>query len=143
MQRRHAVNRAAGEWQRFAPIQFIDRTDAPGLEQSGESGRNDELAWSTISQPSQSDEIQMIVMIVADEHYIDARKILPAHARWAPAERADCGKRTCPLRPDRIRQNIDSTLLEQERGMVDQRNPQLIAFHRRRWFRRLDVRNEA
>src|SRR5437867_12406505 len=98
---------------------------------------------STISQSSQGGEIQMIVMIVAEKRYIDAGKILPPHARWAPAARADRGKRTCPRRLDRIGQNVDSALLEQQRGMVDQRNLQLIAFHARRRFRWLYIRNEA
>lgn len=85
----------------------------------------------------------MIVVIVAEEHYIDAGKILPLHTRWAPAARANPGKRTCTIRPDRIRQNVDSALLEQQRGMVDQRNPQLIPLHISGRFRWLNVRNEA
>src|SRR5258708_2677553 len=85
----------------------------------------------------------MIVVIVAEKHQMDGGKILPAHARHAAAARADGGKRTCPLGPDRIGQNIDSALLEQKRGMVDQRNRELIAIHGRRRFGWLDVRNEA
>ena len=34
-------------------------------------------------------------------------------------------------------------MLEQQRGMVDQRDPELIAFHARWRFRWLDVRNES
>lgn len=43
MQCRHAVNGASGERKRFAPIQFMDRTDAPGSEQPGDSDRNNKL----------------------------------------------------------------------------------------------------
>ena len=143
MQRRHVVNGASGERQRFAPIQLMNRTDAAGSEQAGDSGRNDELALSTIGQPAQSEEIQMIVVIVADKHYIDTGKILPPYARQAPAARAHPGKRTRPRRPDRIGQNVASALLEQQCGMIDQCNPQLIAFHCRRRLAWLNVRNEA
>ena len=101
-----------------------------GSEQPGDSGRNNKLTLFTIVQPSQGVEIQVIVMIVAEQHYIDAGKILPMYARWAPAARTDPGERTCPRRPDRIGQDVDSALLQQHRGMVDQRNPQLVAFHR-------------
>ena len=62
---------------------------------------------------------------------------------YPSATRTDPGERTCPLRPDRIRQNVRAALLEQHRGMVDQRDPQLIAVHARRRFRWLDVRNET
>ena len=88
-------------------------------------------------------KIQMIVVIVAEEHDIDAGKILPPHARLPAAARTDPGERTGPLRPDRIGQNVGAALLKQHRGMVDQRDPQLIAFHARRRFRWLDVRNET
>ena len=94
-------------------------------------GRNDELGLSAIRQPAQRGQIQMIVVIVAEEHGIDAGKILPPHSRLPAAARTDRGERTGPLRPDRIGQNVDAALLEQQRGMVDQRNPQLIAFHAR------------
>ena len=82
-----------------------------------------------IRQPAQGCEIQMIVVIVADQHDVDAGKILPLHARRPAAAWADPGKRTRPPRPDRIGQDVDAALLEQQRGMVDHRHPQLIAFH--------------
>src|SRR2546422_8869726 len=104
MQRRNAVNGGSGEWQRFAPIQFVDGADAPGSQQPGYPGRNDELGFSKIRQPAQGGKIQMIVVIVAEEHGIDAGKILPPHSRLSAAARTDRGERTCPLRPDRIRQ---------------------------------------
>src|SRR5580658_9633742 len=85
----------------------------------------------------------MVVMIVAQEHGIDAGKILPPYA-WEPsAARTDPGERTCPLRPDRIRQNVGVGLLEQHGGMVDQRDAQLIAVHPRRGFRLLYIRYES
>ena len=59
------------------------------------------------------------------------------------AARTDPGERTGPLRPDRIGQNVGAALLQQHGGMVDQRNAQLVAFHARRRFRLLDVRNES
>src|SRR5580704_3280716 len=65
------------------------------------------------------------------------------HSRLPVAARTDRGERTGPLRPDRIGQNMGVALLEQQRGMVDQRNPQLIACHAGWRLRRLYVRNET
>ena len=50
------------------PIQFVDRSDALRSEQAGESYRNNELTGSTISQLSQGEQIQMIVVIVGEKH---------------------------------------------------------------------------
>ena len=54
--------------QRIAPIQFVDGTDAMGSQQTGNAGGNDELGLPPIRQPAQGGEIQMIVVIVAEEH---------------------------------------------------------------------------
>ena len=85
----------------------------------------------------------MIVMIMAQEDRINSGKVLPPHA-WLPAAaRTNHGERTCPLRPDRIGQNVGAALLEQHGGVVDQRNLQLVCFYAERRFRLHDVRNET
>ena len=143
MHRRHAVYRGSGDGQGIAPIQFADGTDSLGAQQPGYAERNNELGLPAIRQPSQSGKIQMIVVIVAEEHNIDAGKVLPSHARLAAAARTNPGKRTGPLRPDRIGQNVDAALLKQQRGVVDERYAQLMTFDARGRFRWLNVRNEA
>ena len=112
MQGRYAVNRGLPEWQRFAPIQLVDRAYTLGSQPSGYAGRNDELRLATIRQPAQSGQIQVIVVIVAEEYGIDAGKILPPHTRLPAAARTDGGERTCPLGPNRISQNVKVALLE-------------------------------
>ena len=143
MHGRYAVNRGLPEWQRFAPIQLVDRAYTLGSQPSGHAGRNDELRLATIRQPAQSGQIQVIVVIVAEEYGIDAEKILPPHARLPVAARTDGGERTGPLGPDGIGQNVEVVLLEQHGGMVDQRNPQMSAFHARRRLGWLHVGNET
>jgi hypothetical protein len=59
------------------------------LEQAGHSGRRHELGLPAISQTPQSDKIQMIVVIVAEEHNVDARKMLPIDTWRAAAARTD------------------------------------------------------
>ena len=94
-------------------------------------------------QPAQGGKIQMIVVIVADQHRIDAGKILPPHPRLPASAGTDPGEWTGPLRPDRVSQDVGITMLEQYRRVVDQGHPQIIAFHARRRFRLLYVRNET
>jgi hypothetical protein len=55
------------------------------------------LGTTALRQKAQGREIQMIIVIVAEEHGIDAGKILEPHAWHPAAARTDPGKRTCPL----------------------------------------------
>ena len=41
---------------------------------------NDELGLPALRQPAQGGKIQMVVVIVAEEHRVDPGKILPPHA---------------------------------------------------------------
>ena len=144
MQRRHAVNGGAGDAAAIRPNPVRARVRCFGIAAAGPP-RAGTMNWDRprARQPAQGGEIQMIVMIVADQHDVDAGKILPSHARFAPAPRTDPGERTRPFRPDRIGQNVGTRLLEQHGGMVDQRDPQLVAFHAGRRFGWLDVGNET
>jgi len=142
MQRRHAVDLASGEWKRMAPVQFLDRADVLRSQQGCDSGRDDELGRSTIRQPAQAVKIQMVVVIVTNEHDVDSRKIFESHAWFAATPGTDGGKRAGPFRPDRIGQDVGVTLLKQNGGVVHERNAQLIGRHGWRRFGRLDIIEE-
>ena len=123
MERRHAVNVGLCQCQRCAPIQFVNGTDVVGPQQSGDARWNDELLMSKIRQPPQSSKIQMIVVVVAEQHDIDTGKIVQPHPRGPAAPGTDEAQRAGPLRPDRIGQEMKAALLQQHAGMVDQRHP--------------------
>jgi hypothetical protein len=82
-------------------------------------------------------------MIMAEQHYIDARKVLKPHTGFAPPPRTDPGEWTRPFGPDRISQNVDAKLLQQNRGMVDKGNSEVTALDGVRRFRCLNIVNEA
>jgi hypothetical protein len=105
MQGRYAVNQGGPEWQRFAPIQFVDGADPLGLQPSGYPGRNDELRLATIRQPAQGGKIQVIVVIVAEEYGVDGADLLTA--RPALRRRPHRGERLA-FRPNRISQNVEA-----------------------------------
>jgi hypothetical protein len=50
-------------------------------------------------------------MVVAEQYYVDARKVPKPHTGFAPPAWTDPHERTHPLRPDRISENIDAALL--------------------------------
>ena len=138
-----AVNGGSRDRQRIAPIEFVHGADAVGPQQTGYAERNDELGLAAIRQPAQGGEIQMIVVVVAEEHDIDAGKIVEPHAWRAAAARTDPGERTGPLRPDGIGQDVEAALLEQHSGMVDERDVEGSRLPRKRaaWMARRPQRN--
>jgi hypothetical protein len=143
MHGRHAVNEGCAERPRFAPIEFVDRADVLRSQQPGYSGRNNELRLSASGEPAQAGKVEMIVMIVTEEHGIDAGQVLPPHARHPAAARTDGGEWTGALAPDGIGQDVKTALLEEHCGVVDQGNVEPAAFDAGRRFRLAHVRNET
>src|SRR5690348_7969112 len=82
-------------------------------------------------------------MIVANQHDVNRRQVLPGNAWYSPAPRAYPGERTRSFGPDRVRQNIAAALLKEQRGMIDERGSQSAAVDTARRFGWLDIGNEA
>lgn len=118
----HAVDGCRCEREGIAPIEFVDGSDVPGAQQTGYAERNDESGLRALGEQPESGEIEMIVMIMAQEHEIDPGKIVETHARGAAAARTDPGDRTGPVRPDGVGQDVEAALLEQDCGVVDERD---------------------
>src|SRR6185437_12662166 len=74
----------------------------------------------------------MVVMIVADQHEIDARQILLPDSWNSAAARAQPGKGAGSFRPDWVRQNIRTVLLDEYSRMVHKCDAQLAALDQRR-----------
>src|SRR5262249_12952023 len=96
--------------------------------------RNDESGFSTSRQPAKRWQIEMVVMIVAEEHSTNCRKVFPLDARTPNTPRSGPGHRTRTLGPNRIRQNVGTSLLKKHGRMVHQRDAQ-PAFDARRRYR--------
>ena len=143
MERRNAGNGGFPDCHGIAPVQLVDGTDVLGPQQPAYSGWNHELRLPTIGQPLQGGEIQVIVVVMAEKHNIDTGKIVPEHTRIPAAARTGPGKWTGAFRPDRVGQHVETALLQEHRGMVDQRNPALVPIHERGWFRRRNVPHEG
>ena len=82
-------------------------------------------------------------MIVADQHGVDARQILPGYSRFSPAPRTYPGQRTRSFGPNWVRQNVGTPLLKEHGRVVHQSGSQSAAFHAAGRYGLLDVRNET
>src|SRR5579875_2162326 len=71
----------------------------------------------------------MIVMVVAQEHYVDGRQISEPHTWFRPPSGADPPERTRALAPDRIREQIASHVLNQQRRMIDEGHSTARSFY--------------
>ena len=128
---------------RFAPVELVHLSNIFRSKQLGQSFRNHECRIFPSRQPVQGRQIQMVVMIVADQDHVDGRKIFESYARVSLPARTCPGNRAGAFRPDRIGQDVATGMLEQNGGMVHKRDARIAGFHsrgRRSW---LDVRNEA
>ena len=68
-------------------------------------------------------------MIVADQNQINRRQLVEAQARRVVALWADKFKRAGALAPQRVGENIQAVLLDQQGGVVDISHSQLRALH--------------
>src|SRR5690242_15270838 len=85
----------------------------------------------------------MVIMIVAYQHGVDARQILPRHSRMSPAPRACPEQWTGSFGPQRVRQNVGTALLKEHGRVVHKSGPQSTAFYAADRYGWLDIRNEA
>src|SRR5256885_12005186 len=107
----HRVNREALEQYRLAPIQFAERLYLSRTKQFPLTQWNDEAGISAFRQPPQTRQVQVVIVIMAQQHHVDPRKILHGYTWLSVAPRTRPGKRTRSLRPHRIRQDVQPTRL--------------------------------
>src|SRR5436190_18207231 len=70
-------------------------------------------------------DVEVIVVIVADQHEVDRRKVFEANAGRAVAVRAGERDGRCAVRPDRISKNVDAVELDERRRVIDECDAQL------------------
>ena len=73
-------------------------------------------------QPPHRRDIEMVVMVVAEQHHIDRWQIVKPHPRCADTSGPGELHRAAPLRPHRIGQDVQPSDLDQHGGVTDQCN---------------------
>src|ERR1700733_14227204 len=82
-------------------------------------------------------------MVVADQHDVDGRQILPRRPRFSLPPWTCPGQRTCAFGPNRVGQNVRAPLLKEHCRVVDQSGSESAAFDAARRYGGLDVRDET
>src|SRR5437588_3315403 len=96
---------------------------------SGRASRNNERRSSPPRQQAYRRKIHVVIVIVADQHGIYRWQILKKYSRLSSAPRTYPRKRTGPLGPDGIGQNVGAALLKEDGRMIHQRHSQSISIH--------------
>ncbi|CRP11100.1 hypothetical protein PAERUG_P18_London_17_VIM_2_04_10_02600 [Pseudomonas aeruginosa] len=97
--------------------------DQPGVAQAADHlGRRPapvELA--------QGFQVEVVVVVVAHQHQVDRWQLVERQPGRMVALRADEGERADPLRPDRVGEDVQAAVLDQQGGVVDVGDPQFFA----------------
>ena len=102
MMRAHEPHRHAGaERQRLVPVR-TGRGDAITRQQRVVAQTRQDTRVIAFRQSAESIDVEMVVMVVADEDEVDRRQIGQLHARRADALRAGETHRRSALGPDGI-----------------------------------------
>src|SRR5579863_427643 len=93
----------APECDRLAPIQFVRRSNTLGAKQRGAASRNDECRFFASRQTAQCRQVQVVIVIVGDQHGVEMRQILQRYSWISAPLRTGPGQRTRPLGPNWVR----------------------------------------
>jgi hypothetical protein len=97
-------------------------------------GHDDTRLVARIQRP-QRIGVEVVVVVVRDQHEIDLRHRLQCEGRRRDALRARPLQRRRALRPPRIGEDVEPRHLHQQRGVADGGDARLVALHaRRRWL---------
>src|SRR6266478_264585 len=99
------------------------------MKRPGRASRNNERRSSPCRQQAYRRYIHVVIVIVADQHGIYGWQILKKYSRLSSAPRTDPRKRTSPLGPDGIRQDVGAVLLKEDGGMIHQRHSKSISIN--------------
>ena len=100
-----------------------ERPEEPRVAGGSKHGRGE-----AFSELDQRRDIQMVIVVVAQENDVDLRKVRERHPGLAHAPGTDPAKRACALRPDRVGQDGGAAGLDQKRRMVDEGDGDIIRF---------------
>src|SRR6266853_5151151 len=111
---------------RIPPVHFLDFLDALRTQKHLVAEGDKHPRRKPLIQPSQNRQIQVIVVIVTDDHQIDPRQGFEIDPGLAHSFGTDPAEWTGALRPYGIGENVQSRQLNENRRVVDERYGDLI-----------------
>ena len=100
--------------------------------------RGEHARAMVLREVAQRGEIAVIVMIVAEQHEVDARQGVQRDAGGMHAVRADPGKRTDAVGENGIDEDVRRRSLQEKRGVTDPRGDDALGGRLRQERRRID-----
>src|SRR3984893_12224684 len=111
----------SGNCNALPPVQLVNLAYAEFREKCPFAEAGDEPRRVLLLQPQQRLDVQVVIVVVCDEHQVNRWQRLKCEAWVADAPWTETAERTDALRIDRIRQHVEAVELQQERDVVDER----------------------
>src|SRR5919197_3747297 len=128
---RHAE--LVGSLRGLPPIEFRNVADSAGVKQRTIPEAGYEARPVLGAQPGERLDVQMVVMVMADEHEIDRRQVFEPQSGRSMPLRAGPGDRAGALGPDGIGEDVEAPGLNEHGGMIYKGDPQVFTTHP--WWR--------
>src|SRR5262245_21034887 len=109
------------------PIELMQLPDPERLDDAAIAGCDEHDRIEPVPEPHQGRDIQMVIVVVAEEDDVDQRQRLPCDARITNPLRPRPANRTCPFRPDRVGQDGDDFDSNEEGCMIDEGDCNVVA----------------
>ena len=106
----------------FPPVELVDVARSPSDEHGPVGERHEDPGAVLGRETIERRDVQVIVVVMADERDVDRRKLLPCQTRGVDALRSREGDRARALRPDRIGQDVQPVHLDEDGRVVDERD---------------------
>src|SRR5207237_6180943 len=125
MLRRGHGDAGAGGLQRLPPVELVHSLQLKLLQKRSVPQAGDEARVMRFLEPHERVDIEMVVVVVSDEHEVDRRQLIKREPRGAYPLGADPPQGAYPLRIHRVREDIQTPELDQERDVIDERERDL------------------
>src|SRR5450755_4747745 len=104
----------------FPPVEICDSSKAVLLKERAVPKTADKARPMLAVQARERLNVQVIVMVMADQYKINRRQIFKSNSRKVTPLRSGPTKRAGALRPGRISQDVDALHLDEHGSVIDE-----------------------
>lgn len=107
------------ETDRLPPVALLHCGDARAANEIEIAQRYNRARDALFRETTQRRKIQVVIMVVGDQHDVNRRQLLKANARVLTPPGAGPGDRAAPFGPDGVGQDVEAVHLDQKRRVAD------------------------
>ena len=116
--------------QALPPVQLDDIGEAALANQPAIAQTCDHLGQrEALGQLAQAEQVEVVVVVVADQNQVNRRQLVEAQAGRVITLRADKFERAGAFAPQRVGEDVQAVLLDQQGGVIDVGDVQFGAVH--------------